>query len=501
MGQSRRSRSAPHTRPRNGGTNLGTASLQFLAYACAAAILFNLSRKPAWRQGVLLLASVGFLGFFSRDIRAFVPMAAFVLLGFVGLRLMQAGATFLFAPILIVALGTFLWLKKYAFVPASLFLQHPYVTLGLSYILFRVLHLIIDSRSEYSTLPRRIGLVSYLNYTLNFTTLVAGPIQRYREFASMQLAEMPLELGLGTSGEALYRIIKGFFKVNVLSLLLSMLQATALNSVYSGPTFWTRVFAGIVVAGVYPFYLYCNFSGYIDMVIGIARFLRLRLPENFNRPFASENYIVFWSRWHITLSTWVSIYVYTPLMVRFLKRWPVPSAEPFLAAVAYFATFFLVGVWHGQTPMFIFFGFLLGLGMSVTKIYQALMTRSVGRDAYQRLGRNGLYNALARGLTFTWCAFTLVWFWSNGKQLDSIAHAMGTAGVALAWIAIFVLASLGLAAWEVARAWLLSYLFEGQPVLHSRYVRTSFATALLVIALAVVLLLNTPAPDIVYKTF
>ncbi len=475
--------------------------MQFLAYACAAAILFNLSRKLAWRQAVLLLASIGFLGFFSRDVRAFVPLIAFVLLGFVGLRLMQAGATFLFGPILVVALGAFLWLKKYAFVPASFFLQHPYVTLGLSYILFRVLHLIIDARSQYSTLPRRIGIISYLNYTLNFTTLIAGPIQRYKEFASMQLSEAPLELGLATSGEALYRIVKGFFKVNVLSLFLSMMQSAALSSLYSGTSFWTRVLSGMVVANVYPFYLYCNFSGYIDIVIGIARFLRLRLPENFNRPFASENYIIFWSRWHITLSTWISIYVYTPLMVRFVKRWPRPTAEPFLAAVAYFVTFFLVGLWHGQTFMFIFFGFLLGLGMSVTKIYQALMTGWMGRDAYQTLGQNGFYNALARGLTFTWCAFTLVWFWSNGKQLDSIAHSMRAAGIAFAWLAIFLVASVGLAAWEAARAWLLSYQFEGQPALHSRYVRTSFATALLVIALAVVLLLNTPAPDIVYKTF
>jgi hypothetical protein len=71
----------------------------------------------------------------------------------------------------------------------------------------------------------------------------------------------------------------------------------------------------------------------------------------------------------------------------------------------------------------------------------------------------------------------------------------------MAWLVIFLVASAGLAVWEAARDRLLSYQFEGRPLLHSRYVKTSFATALLVIALAVVLLLNTPAPDIVYKTF
>ncbi|HEY0703140.1 MAG TPA: MBOAT family O-acyltransferase [Candidatus Acidoferrales bacterium] len=475
--------------------------MQFLAYACAVAILFNLSRALAWRQGVLLLASVGFLGFFSHDLRAFVPLAAFLLFGFVTLRLMRTGATFFFWPALVVVLATFVWLKKYGFVPASLFLEHPYVTLGLSYILFRVLHLIIDARSKYSTWPKRIGIVSYLNYTLNFTTLVAGPIQRYKEFASMQLAVVPLELGLATSGEALDRIVTGFFKVNVLSLFLSMIQATALNSLFAAHSAGPRLVAGAAVTGLYPFYLYCNFSGYIDIVIGIARFLRLKLPENFNRPFAAENYLIFWSRWHITLSTWISIYVYTPLMVRFVKRWPAPGAEPFLAAAAYSVTFFLVGVWHGQTLMFLFFGFLLGLGMSVTKLYQAAMARWMGREAFQRLGENSLYNTLARGLTFTWCAFTLVWFWANWKQMASMAHAVGWAGMAMIWAAVFLIGSTGLAGWEAARNWLLSYDFEGQPVVRSRYVRTSVVTAMLLIALVVVLLLNTPAPDIVYKTF
>ena len=173
---------------------LATASLRFLAYALAVAIVFNFRPSVAWRQFVLLTASIGFLGFFSHRPDAFVPLAAFLLFGFVSLRLMQAGATRLFVPLLIVGVASFIWLKKYAFIPSGLFLRAPYVTLGLSYILFRVLHLIIDARSDNTTLARKISLVSYLNYALNFTTLVSGPIQRYNQFASMQLAQAPLPL-------------------------------------------------------------------------------------------------------------------------------------------------------------------------------------------------------------------------------------------------------------------------------------------------------------------
>jgi alginate O-acetyltransferase complex protein AlgI len=478
-----------------------SASLQFLAFAFAAVLIFNLSRAVAWRQAVLLASSIGFLGFFSRRPAAFLPLAAFLLFGFLSLRLMQAGATRLFVPILIVGIVSFVWLKKYAFVPSSLFLRAPYVTLGLSYIFFRVLHLIIDSRAPHSTLPRNISPVSYLNYTLNFTTLVAGPIQRYNQFASMQLAPVPLPLNIFVAGEALERIIVGIFKVNVLSLFLLTIHTSALNSLATVHAVTGRVFATITLLAVYPFYLYCNFSGYIDIVIGIARFLRIKLPENFNRPFSSQNSIIFWSRWHITLSSWLQFYVFLPLMLKSVRRWPSPPIEPFLNVFALFVTFLLVGLWHGQTSEFVFFGVLLGLGVSLTKLYQVLMTKSIGRERYMALGTNGLYSAAARGLTFTWCALTMLWFWSNWAQLDYLARSLGSRVIALVWIGVFVGSSITLALWEAAREWLLSFQFENQPVLSSRYVRTAWSTVLVVISVATILLLHAPPPDIVYKTF
>ena len=463
--------------------------------------MFNIGPSVAWRQFVLLAASIVFLGFFSHRPAEFVPLAAFLLFGFLSLRLMQAGATGLFVPLVIVAIVSFIWLKKYAFLPSSLFLRAPYVTLGLSYILFRVLHLIIDARSRPTILPRNVSLISYLNYTLNFTTLVSGPIQRYNQFASMQLASAPPPLNIFIAGEALERIIVGIFKVNVLSVFLLMIHSSALNSLAAVHTVTGRVLAAITLFAVYPFYIYCNFSGYIDLVIGIARFLRIKLPENFNRPFASENYIIFWSRWHITLSNWLQTYVFMPVMLKSIRRWPSPAIEPFLNVLALFVTFLLVGLWHGQTSGFLFFGVLLGLGVSVTKLYQVLMAKCIGSERYAVVGRNWLYNAAARGLTFTWCALTLFWFWSNWTRLGFLARSVGSRGIALAWIAIFLGSSLTLALWEAGREWLLSFQFENQPVLSSRYVRTVWVTVLFVISIATMALLNAPPPDIVYKTF
>jgi alginate O-acetyltransferase complex protein AlgI len=478
-----------------------SASLQFLAFAFAAVLIFNLSRAVAWRQSVLLVASIGYLGFFSRRPAEFVPLAGFLLFGFLSLRLMQAGATRLFVPVLIVGIVSFVWLKKYAFVPSSLFLRAPYLTLGLSYIFFRVLHLIIDARSPHTTLHRNISLVSYLNYTLNFTTLVSGPIQRYNQFASMQLAPAPLPLNIFVAGEALERIIVGYFKVNVLSLFLLMIHTSALNSLAVVHTATGQIFTTFTILAVYPFYIYCNFSGYIDIVIGIARFLRIKLPENFNRPFSSQNCIIFWSRWHITLSSWLQFYVFLPLMRKSARRWPSRAIEPFLSVFALFVTFLLVGLWHGQTSEFVFFGALLGLGVSLTKLYQVLMNKWIGRERYRALGTSWLYSAAGRGLTFSWCALTMLWFWSNWVQLGFLARSLGSRAIALVWIAVFVGSSITLALWEVAREWLLSVQFESRPVLSSRYVRTAWSTVLVVISVATFILLNAPPPDIVYKTF
>ncbi len=448
---------------------------------------------------MLLLASLIFLLFFSLQPLAWLPLACFLLFGFVGVQLLQHGRKNLFVPLLVLGIVLFVWLKKYTFVPGPLLLHFPYVALGLSYIFFRVLHLIIDANDD--ALPSRISFATYLNYTLNFTTLLSGPIQRYQDFAEMQLAPVPLRVDAIVAGRALERIIVGFFKVNVLSLALSTMQTQAIGNLTAAESLSNRILWTASLCAIYPLYLYCNFSGYIDMVIGIARFLRLELPENFNRPFASDNFLNFWSRWHITLSQWLKTYVYNPVLINLMRRNSTPSLEPFFGVFAFFVTFFLVGVWHGQTSEFLFFGLLQGGGVSAVKLYQILMAKRLGKKQYRKLSEGALYNACARGLTFAWFAFTLLWFWSSWHQLHQIASAAGTVALACAAVVIWLAATVVLAIWEQLRETLLGWQWNGVPVLTSRYTRTAWGTALAVIAIATLMLLNAPAPDIVYKAF
>jgi D-alanyl-lipoteichoic acid acyltransferase DltB (MBOAT superfamily) len=479
---------------------MGSASLQFLTFAFVVVILHNLSGSAAWRQAVLLGASLWFLASFSASPQAYVPLIAFLTIGYIGVRAMQStrGAR-AYAPLLLSVIAVFFWLKHYAFIPRSLFLHFPYLTVGFSYILFRVLHLIVDARGQ--NLPGKVTVISYLNYCLNFTTLLSGPIQRYQDFSEMRLTPDRLPLTASAIGMALERIIIGFFKVNVLALALSAVQGEAIRALSGGQPFETKVLAGIIVAAFYPFFLYCNFSGYIDIVIGIARFIGLALPENFNRPFSSDNFLNFWSRWHITLSNWLKAYVYNPLLLAMMRKLPSRRYEPFLGVTAFFVTFFLVGIWHGSTPEFLFFGVLQGLGVSVNKLYQVVMGRSLGGKRYKAIANHPVYVAFSRGLTFTWFTLTLLWFWSNWTQIQHIGQMLGGKATFAVWILILFGSTGVLALWEIVREWCLSLEWNGGPLILSRYVRTAWSTALGVVSLAVAVVLNAPAPEIVYKAF
>lgn len=479
---------------------MGTASFEFLLFSLGVIVVFNLRGAVWWRQLILLGASLIFLAYFSANVLQWIPFAGFMAFGFASLRLLQDGrGRAVFVPIVLACIAAFVWLKKYAFIPSGLLLQHPYVTLGLSYIFFRVMHLLIDARS--GQIAQRVSLVSYLTYTLNFTTLLSGPIQTYQEFAAYQLAPERQRLDIFDAGRAIERVVIGFFKVNVLSLALSMAQAQALNALQPSMPIEARVLSGLAVIGLYPLYLYCNFSGYIDIVIGIARFLRIELPENFNRPFCAGNFMNFWSRWHITLSEWLKTYVYNPLLIASMRRFQEARVAPYLAVFAIFVTFFLVGLWHGQTAEFLFFGVLQGGGVAGVQLYQTAMMRWLGKKKYRALSANPLYAACARGLTFAWFSFTLLWFWSNWTQIGLIASTLGTdAGPAVA-IMLFVGATVVLALWESVRTSVFAGAADAGCLRGSRYARIAVGTALTVIAVATVTLVNAPAPDLVYKAF
>src|SRR5690349_20599225 len=150
------------------------ASLPFLGFALLAALLYNAAPGLRARQAVFLAINLLFLATFSHDPLAWLPFAGFLGAGYAGVWLLQTVRARWFWPLLGAVVVLFFWLKKYAFLPSATFLTLPYVTIGISYIFFRVAHLLIDAHD--GQLPGRVSPVAYLNYTLNFTSLVSVPI-------------------------------------------------------------------------------------------------------------------------------------------------------------------------------------------------------------------------------------------------------------------------------------------------------------------------------------
>lgn len=478
-------------------SGLDSASVPLILFGLIAAVIANLSRAPAWRSGVLIAASAIFLVALAPRLLDLLPLLGFLVMGYVGIDAARRGVPWARLVTVLLLIVAFAWLKRYSFLPEASFLAIPYVTLGLSYIFFRVLHLAIEARRP--AFASALRPASYVAYTLNFTTLISGPIQRFDDFHG-QLADTAPRLDVASIGAQLERIAIGFFKVNVLGLLLSMIQLDAFAELARSEVASAHVFAFARLIGSYPFFLYCNFSGYIDIVIAIAGLMGLRLPENFNRPFSATSFLDFWNRWHITLSGWLKSYVYNPLLIALMRRFPSPALEQVFGIACFFVTFFLIGIWHGRTSEFAVFGVLQGGGVAVNKAWQVFLSNRLGRKPYRALAAQPVYAMCARGLTFSWFALSLLWFWASWTQIDQAFAGAAGGSWLIALALLWLVATVGLALWEtVFQASRASPHLDS--VLRHPATRTAFVTLLSIASFLFVAVLSQPAPGIVYRTF
>ena len=315
------------------------------------------------------MLNLAFVCSFTGAILPMLPLAGFLLPGYLAIGAARTKSRWALPLSIAAMLALFIWLKRYSFIPSALLLPPgAAMTIGLSYIFFRVMHLVIDAGQGAD---ERIGIVRYLNFTLNFPAFISGPIQRREDYE----ANGNLSLTLPDIGAAAWRMVLGTFKVLILSDALHTWQQDLITAFMPDVPAEQRMLTGALIMVLYPLFLYANFSGYTDFVIGAARLFRLRLPENFDNPFISGNFIEFWSRWHISLSQWLRSYVFNPLLMGWMRRYRSARSKQYPGIVAFFVTFFLVGAWHGQTSEFLFFGLLQGGGVAGNRLYQVAMTR------------------------------------------------------------------------------------------------------------------------------
>lgn len=219
--------------------------------------------------------------------------------------------------------------------------------LGVSYYTFRIISYDADIyRGVREPSGFRNGYFDYLTYVLFFPQILAGPIVRSEDFMAQLHREERFDAPLFAEG--LQRILLGLFKKLVIANRLSAYVDTiwASPSAYPGLAVW-------MAAVFYSFQLYCDFSGYSDIALGMGNLLGIRCPQNFDCPYFSRGIKEFWSRWHISLSSWLRDYVYIPLG----GSW-VPKLRHKLNLLV---TFLVSGLWHGAGWNFIVWGGIHGV--------------------------------------------------------------------------------------------------------------------------------------------
>ena len=310
------------------------------------------------RRAALLLLDALFIAFFIHGWLDLAVLAGFVLLtwGIGRWRAVDpARVTTAAIGAVMVGLWTFLFLVRDPDLlgVANPFHHAPVRIIGISYLVFRSISWINEA-----DLVEERGLLAYLHYLLFFPTLLSGPIERWRAFSKMD-EEPPKPLS-ETLLPGLHRITTGLLMKFVLADNLWPLCLAGLES--DSPT--SVLWAGVMLQ--YPL-LFLDFAGYCHVAIGLATVIGFPIVENFNRPFKSRNVAEFWERWHISLSTMVRDYVFTPFAKLVLLR--SPKAWQFVGLTAvYFGSTVLIGVWHDTTIGFAVFGVLHGGALVVLQI-------------------------------------------------------------------------------------------------------------------------------------
>jgi alginate O-acetyltransferase complex protein AlgI len=263
--------------------------------------------------------------------------------------------------------------------------------LGLSYYVFKMLGYLLDV--YWGQLPAQRNFVSVALYGSFFPQIVSGPIQRAADFFSqLPRIEAP---DAGEFVQGLRRILFGLVKKIVIA---DQLAAVA-DAVHKNPGGFSPLEL-LFGAYCYSFQLYTDFSGITDIAIGIGMLFGVKGPENFNLPYWSPNIQVFWRRWHMSLTSWLTDYLFLPLQMSLRQLGRLGLYMTILANMV------AVGLWHGLTWTYLAFGIINGVFMIISAL--TLKKRDAFFDAQPGLAR--LRRLAGPLLTFHLIVFAQIFF-------------------------------------------------------------------------------------------
>ena len=276
-----------------------------------------------------------------------------------------------------------------------------FLPLGISFYTFELIAYLVDiHRGKSPALRNPLDFAFYVSF---FPHLVAGPIVRPAELIPQIRKPQPIN-GAAT-GLGVWLLGTGLIKKAILSDYLSL---NFVDRIFDNPTLYSGLENLMGVYG-YTLQIYCDFSGYTDMALGIALLMGYQLPQNFNRPYQATNLTDFWRRWHISLSSWLRDYLYIPLGGNRGGRLRQHLNQ--------LITMLLGGLWHGADWKFVWWGALHGLGLGADKEWRKLNLLPEGKWR----------NLLGGIVTFHFVAFCWIFFRAGSlsdawKVIDGIAY-------------------------------------------------------------------------------
>jgi alginate O-acetyltransferase complex protein AlgI len=387
------------------------ASLQFIVFFIAVTgLYFALPHKYRW---ILLLGASCY--FYMAFVPIYILILGFTIVVdyFAGIAIESAEGKrrklFLVCS-LVANIGVLAVFKYYNFINTNFsFLLHnmglkdpmPFLSIllpiGLSFHTFQAMSYTIEVYRGKQKAERHFGI--YALYVMFYPQLVAGPIERPQNLLHQFREEHPADYDRITSGLRL--MLWGFFQ----KIVIADRFAVLVNEVYAN----YREFSGVhltLTAIFFSYQIYCDFAGYSNIAIGAARVMGFSLMKNFKGPYQSKSIAEFWTRWHISLSTWFRDYLYIPLGGNRVKV----SRLYFNLTIV----FLLSGLWHGANWTFIVWGLLHGA-------YQifSLMTKGI-RNSVSGYFPILLRTVLSTGITF--CFVSFAWIFFRAKNLSAAGY-------------------------------------------------------------------------------
>jgi D-alanyl-lipoteichoic acid biosynthesis protein dltB len=277
--------------------------------------------------------------------------------------------------------------------------------LGISYLTFKTVQVIMELRD--GTI-KEVDPIMYARFLLFFPVISSGPIDRYRRFVKDYNEAPSREKYLDDLSVAVKYLFQGFLYKFVLGWLFGsywlpqLSQAAIINGKINGGLHLSWALVGYMYC--YSMYLFFDFAGYSLFAVSISRFMGIRTPMNFNKPFSSPNIKEFWNRWHMTLSFWFRDFIFMRFTFFAMKK-KLFKNRIRLSQVAYLINFLIMGFWHGVTWYYVVYGIFHACAIIINDYWLRFK-----RKHKKQLPSNKYTKALAIFITFNVICFSFLIF-------------------------------------------------------------------------------------------